>query len=194
MKRSVLASLLALSLSVSSAFAQTYTVDPASAEVKWSASKVAGKHNGHVSLRSGVLEMADGGLSGGEAVIDMTTIVVDDIQDPGMNAQLTSHLKSADFFDVENHPTASLKVTGVKPGAAEGQYEVTADLTIKGVTKPVTLPVDVRPAAEGVSISAKLTVDRTAYDIRYGSGKFFENLGDKMIHDTFDLEVSGSAK
>lgn len=186
--------LLAALLSASSAFAETYIVDPSTAEIKWNASKVAGKHNGRVGFKSGVVEMTDGKLSGGEVVIDMGAIVVDDIKDPDSNAKLTGHLKSPDFFDVEKHPMATLKVTDVKPGSGESWYEVMADLTIKGITKSVSFPAEVRQTAEGVIANAKLTIDRTEYDIRYGSGKFFENLGDKAIHDKFEIEVSGIAK
>lgn len=181
-------------LPASFVFAENYTVDTATAEIKWNASKITGKHNGRVGFKSGVIEMTDEKLSGGEVAIDMGTIVVDDIKDPGSNAKLTGHLKNPDFFDVEKHPIATLKITDVKPGDGESWYEVTADLTIKDITKSVSFPAEVKQAPEGVTVNTKLTIDRTEYDIRYGSGKFFENLGDKAIHDKFDIEVFGTAK
>ena len=88
-----------------------------------------------------------------------------------------------DFFGVATYPTATLKITNVGPG--EGGYTVTADLTIKGKAAPITFIAKM----EGGKTMAEITVDRTVYDVRYGSGKFFENLGDRMIYDNFDLVV-----
>lgn len=173
-------------------FAETYAVKPEASAVKWEATKVTGRHDGHVKVISGSIVFDGGVFKGGEAVVDTASITVDDIQDPESNAKLTRHLKSPDFFDAENFPQALIKVTSVEP-AGEVLYNVTADLTLKGITKSVTFPATVVKTPDGIQAAAEITVDRTQYDIRYGSGKFFENLGDRMIHDTFKLDVSISA-
>ncbi|MEP0305210.1 MAG: YceI family protein, partial [Maribacter dokdonensis] len=98
--------------------------------------------------------------------------------------KLEGHLKSADFFGVESNPTSKLVFTSVKP-MNDNSYTVTGDLTIKGITKPVTLVVSMFEN----KASATLKIDRTKYDIKYGSGSFFDNLGDKAIYDDFDLVV-----
>ncbi len=188
MKKIILV-LLSFVLVHAAAFAETYTVKPESSEVKWTATKVAGKHFGRINVASGTVEFADGKFSGGEAVIDTQSIVVDDIKSEGGNKILVGHLKNADFFDVETFPTASIKITGVKP-LGENLYDVTADLTIKNITQPVSFQANLEKTDAGVKADAKISVDRTLYDIRYGSGKFFESLGDKTIHDNFSLEVS----
>ena len=101
------------------------------------------------------------------------------------NSDRDAHLKSDDFFGTEAHPTAQLVITQVGVDAAGG-YQVTGDLTIKGITQPVSFPMTV---ADNTA-KASLKIDRTLYDIRYGSNNFFENLGDKAINNEFDLEVT----
>lgn len=190
MKKLILV-LVGLVMAQSLAFAESYAVKADASEVKWTATKVTGKHFGKINVQAGAIEFTDGQFSGGEAVIDTTSISVEDLQGGGKE-KLTKHLKSADFFDIQQFPTATIKITEVKP-AGENLYDVTADLTIKGITKPVTFQANVVKNESGVTAAAAISIDRTTYDIRYGSGKFFENLGDKTIHDTFTLDVSISA-
>ncbi|MBU3759245.1 MAG: YceI family protein [Candidatus Omnitrophica bacterium] len=193
MKKIILMTAFMLIGAVSPVFSETYRVSPESAKVRWDASKVTGKHWGHIPLVSGTIVFEGGQFVGGETVLDARSIAVDDIQDPESNAKLTRHLKSADFFDAEGFPEASLKITGVE-SRGEDNYLVTGDLTIKGVTQSVSFPAAVKMTAQGVQASAQITVDRTQYGIRYGSGKFFENLGDRLIHDEFQLTVEVSAE
>ena len=113
----------------------------------------------------------------------MTSLVDNDLEGD-YKGKLEGHLKSDDFFAVASHPTAKLVFTSVK-ASGKNSYEVTGDLTIKGITKSVTFDVSVY----GSKATATLKVDRAQYDVRYGSGSFFENLGDKTIYDEFDLVV-----
>ena len=101
----------------------TYNIDAANSTVKWVAKKVTGAHEGTVAVQSGNLEYTDGLLSGGEFTIDMTAIAVTDLKG-NMAGKLEGHLKSADFFDVENHPTATFKITSVTSRGVEGAYKV----------------------------------------------------------------------
>lgn len=170
----------------------TYNVDASQSTIKWIAKKVTGQHNGTISLKSGNLEYTDGMLSGGSFVIDMSTIEVLDLSG-NMKAKLTGHLNSADFFDVENHQEASFKITKVVSRGTPGSYKVEGDLTIKGITKELTLPiVQMQESEDGVTTSddIQIIIDRTDFDIRYGSGTFFGNLGDKTIYDDFELTVN----
>lgn len=188
MKKLIL-TLLALTLIQTAVFAEIYAVKSDSSEVRWTATKVTGKHFGTIQVLSGEIEFTDGQFLGGQAVIDTASMAVTDIQDEKMNTKLLNHLKSADFFDTESFPSATIKITEVKV-ISENLYDVTADLTIKNVTHPVDFKAVVAKTAEGIQATAMITVDRTLYDVRYGSGKFFENLGDKTIHDNFTLDVS----
>lgn len=152
--------------------------------VTWKGYKVTGEHNGSIKLQSGFLEMKGKKLIGGEFVVDMTTLSNNDLESGQGKEKLEGHLKSADFFGVDANPTSKLVFTSVKP-MNENSYTVTGDLTIKGITKPVTLVVSMFENKATVTVK----VDRTKFDIKYGSGSFFDNLGDKAIYDDFDLVV-----
>lgn len=191
MKKLILV-LLGLFLAQSVLFAETYTVNPDDSTVKWTATKVGGKHYGRINVSSGVIQFEGDKFVGGEAAIDMSSISVRDIKDEKGKKKLATHLKSADFFDSEKFPTSSIKITQVKQ-AAENFYDVTADVTIKGVTHPVRFQAEVRKTKRGIKSRATLVIDRSLFDVRYGSGKFFENLGDRLINDEFTLEVSVTA-
>jgi len=191
MKKIALFLFFSLAIAHTVVFAETYAVNTTESEVKWTGTKLIGKHFGKIGISSGVIQFSEGQFLGGEATIDTASLTVEDLQGSGKD-KLTNHLKSADFFDVEQFPTAAIEITEVKP-AGENLYDVTADLTIKNTTNPVSFQAQVERTESGVTASAIITIDRTAYDIRYGSGKFFENLGDKTIHDDFTLDVSISA-
>ena len=158
-------------------------VKPSESTITWKAYKVTGSHVGTISLKSGSLEFDGDKLAGGEFVVDMTTINTTDLTGDYKN-KLDGHLNSDDFFAVASNPTSSMVFTKVE-STGKNAYKVTGDLTIKGITKPITFDVSVY----GSKATATLKVDRTKYDVKYGSGSFFDNLGDKTIYDEFDLVV-----
>ena len=151
--------------------------------VTWKAYKVTGSHTGTVALKSGALMFDGDKLTGGEFVVDMPTLVSTGMEGDS-KGKLEGHLKSDDFFGVDNHATSKLVFTEVT-STGKNSYEVTGDLTIKGITKPVTFDVSIY----GSKATATVKVDRTNYDVKFRSGSFFEDLGDKMIYDEFDLVV-----
>ncbi|RNC85024.1 MAG: YceI family protein [Winogradskyella sp.] len=150
--------------------------------IEWTGKKVTGQHVGTINFESGMLAFDGDNLVGGEFVIDMTTITVTDLTGKG-KANLEGHLKSDDFFGVAAHNTATLKITNVSKHKKD--YEVIGNLTIKGITKPINFTL----VMEANSASAKVTVNRAEFDVRYGSPSFFNNLKDKAIYDNFDLDV-----
>ncbi len=188
MKKSPLSVVLALVFGAS-AMATTPVADEKVAvktgesKVTWKAYKVTGSHTGTVVLKEGALVFDEGTLTGGEFVVDMTSLISTDLEGE-YKQKLEGHLKSDDFFGVAQHPTSKLVFTDVK-ASGKNSYEVTGDLTIKGITKPVTFDVSIY----GNKATATLKVDRARYNVRYGSGSFFDNLGDKTIYDEFDLVV-----
>lgn len=164
--------------------AQSKTVDVEKSTIKWVGEKVAGAHEGNIQFKSGELNLDGDKVQGGTFVVDMTTITNTDLSDPEWNGKLVGHLKSDDFFGVEKYPVSMLVLD--KGGKlTKEESEITGKLTIKGKEHPVTI----KAKKDGDVVSAKVEVDRTLYDIRYGSGKFFDNLGDKMIKDIFKLEI-----
>jgi len=164
--------------------AQTVKVDAAKSSIDWLGKKVTGEHAGTIDLKSGELKLDGGAIAGGEFVVDMTSIKNTDLTDAEWNGKLVGHLKSDDFFGVETYPEAKLVIT--KATAFSGdKATATGDLTIKGATHPVTFDV----TKDGKTYTAEITVDRSKYDVRYGSKSFFDNLGDKVIYDEFYLTV-----
>lgn len=182
--------MLILAMTVGMAASATEPIDGEKKDVKleeskvtWKAYKVTGSHTGTVNLTEGHLEFDGDKLIGGAFTVDMTSLVSTDLQGE-YKGKLEGHLKSDDFFGVEAHPTSSLVFTSVE-ASGKNSYTVTADLTIKGITEPVTFDLSVY----GSKATAALKVDRAKYNVRYGSGSFFDNLGDKTIYDEFDLIV-----
>lgn len=167
----------------------TMSVDTDQSYVTWKAYKVTGQHYGTVKLKSGNLEYTDDMLSGGSFVLDMTTISVDDISG-NMADKLRGHLMSDDFFSVEKHPEATFNITKVVSRGKPGDYRITGNLTIKDYTEEIRFNAMLEEGDDMTSGTAEIKLDRTNYNIRYGSGTFFQNLGDKTIYDEFDLDVN----
>ncbi len=149
--------------------------------ITWKGYKVTGSHVGTVAIKSGSLIFKDGELKGGEIIINMKSIASTDL-DGEYKGKLEGHLKSDDFFGVEKFPTATLTLTKVKFNG-KNAYTATGDMTIKGITNPVDLTISVY----GNKANATVKIDRSKYDVRYGSTSFFDGLKDKAIYDEFDL-------
>lgn len=174
------------------------SVDPSASKFLWTATKVTGEHTGGVPVKSGTINAADGTLRGAEVTMDMTGITCLDIENEGANAKFVGHLKGADFFEVDKHPTAVFKITNVEPirdaAAGKPNYKVTGDLTIKGITKPTTFDCLFWMDGRTARAAASFTFDRGQYDIKYRSGTFFPEIGDKAISDLVSLTFDVTAK
>lgn len=165
-------------------FAQELTVDTKKSTFKWHGEKVTGEHFGTIDLKEGILVWKNNKITGGKMIIDMTSITNTDIEDAGYNAKLVGHLKSDDFFGVEKYPTAKLEIKS-SDAFKDNKATVKAELTIKGITHPIEFEAQ----KQNNWFMAEIVVDRSKYDVRYGSGSFFDNLGDKTIYDDFTLTV-----
>ncbi len=185
MKKSILLFVATALFAVSSAYSQTYQVNADNAIVKWHGEKVTGEHNGEIQLKEGSFTVENNKITAGNFVIDMSTITNEDIEDKENREKLLGHLKSDDFFGVAKYPTAKLKITG-SSAFINDVATVSGNLTIKESTHPVEFEVSRNES----TYSAELTIDRSKYDVRYGSKSFFDGLGDKMIYDDFDLNIS----
>lgn len=161
-----------------------YMLNTQSSTVEWSGKKiVGGAHNGTVGVESGSLTIVEG-VASGEFVMDMTTI-----KDADGSAGLEGHLKNEDFFDVETHPTATLVLNNVEV-VTGGEVEVTGDLTIKGITNPITFTATFSQEGTQTMVASDFMLDRTLWDIRYGSAKFFADIADKAIDDMMGFSLS----
>lgn len=176
---------LALSLSTS-VFAASQKVDAAKSSVKWLAKKVTGQHTGTIAIKEGNLVVDKDKITSGKVVIDMNSIVDLDLTDAGYNAKLIGHLKSPDFFEVATFPTAELAINKVDSNG--NSYTFSGNLTIKGITNPASFTATSVKVGKTTTYTGTLAIDRSKFNVRYGSKSFFDNLGDKVINDEFTLD------
>ncbi|NJB82435.1 YceI family protein [Wenyingzhuangia aestuarii] len=176
-KSGILAVLAVFTMSLT-AHAGKKPIDVKKSTIKWVGKKVTGQHNGTIAFKSGEVVLKEGKLVGGTFVVDMSTINTLDLTGDYKN-KLDGHLKSDDFFGVASHPTATFVITSVDGNTVKG------DLTIKGHTEKQAFTL----VKKGKVISGDVSVDRTKFDIRYGSKSFFDNLKDKAINDEFELAI-----
>lgn len=159
-------------------------VSTSASKVVWLAKKVTGEHNGTVAISKGSLSVDGNKLVGGNFTIDLKSIVCKDLTDPTYNQKFITHITSGDFFEVEKFPTANFVITKVVGN------QISGNMTVKGITKAITFPAQISVTGGKVAATANITLDRTDYNIKYGSKKFFESIGDKAIYDDFALTVS----
>jgi polyisoprenoid-binding protein YceI len=176
---------LVVVLSTLSVTAQTKKVNTSTSTINWVGKKVTGAHEGTINLKDGALVFKGKKLVGGTFVVDMTSMIVTDLKAGQGKEKLEGHLKADDFFGSDKFETATLVFKKLVT-KAPNVYTVTGDLTIKGITKPVTFDL----ATTTNTATANVKIDRTKYDIKYGSGSFFDSLGDKAINDNFDLAIA----
>ena len=172
---------------------KNFKIIAAQSNIDWIGRKVKGSHNGTISVKDGTLVLNDNQLLSGNFVADTTSIKILDITDPATNAQLAGHLASADFFASEQYPEAQFVITSAEP-AEKGTYLINGDLTIKEITHPIAFSAQVYTSNSTLTVSGKIIVDRTKYNMKFRSGNFFQNLGDNLIYNNFELNVNITAK
>ena len=161
-------------------------VDLTTSMMTWKGTKPTGEHNGTVALKSGGLVVENGVLKEGEFVIDMSTIKNSDMARSEGAGKIEGHLKAPDFFDIAMYPTSTFVITSVSD--VEGKLAVTGNLTIKDVTKSITIPATIS-AEEGVTTftSDLFNIDRADFNVKYGSKRWIEGLKDKFIDDLVEM-------
>ncbi|MEQ8715915.1 MAG: YceI family protein [Cyclobacteriaceae bacterium] len=204
----------AMEVADATASAETFTVDTNLSKVTWNGYKPTGKHNGTINISDGSIAVEGSAISSASFTIDITSLTVLDIPaDDESNGKLTGHLMSDDFFDAENHPTATFEVVDVAEYAADmaiedkEQFEteftpasaseimvanpthmITGNLTMRGVTKSVSFPAAVTLADGGVTATANFNIDRTAWNLAYGDeANAVDKAKDKFIYNTVNV-------
>jgi len=167
-----------------------FIIDTKETVVAWKGSSVEGAHTGYVYISKGELMIENGQLMGGTVEVDMSTIEGDDHRSDN---NLIKHLKDPDFFDVKKFPFSTIAITRVESTNNENKT-VTGNLTIKGITHPITFPARIEVKSGIVKANGKLVIDRTKWDVRYNSGKFYDNLADKTISDSIEFNIKIVAK
>ncbi|MBW7845130.1 MAG: YceI family protein [Bacteroidia bacterium] len=163
-----------------------YKLNLTESTFKWTGKKVTTSHWGHVKFSNATFNIENKKFKGGEFVMDMTTIDNRDMQGE-YSDKLVNHLKSDDFFSTAKFPTSTLKTKSVSAiaGAKAGSpnYNIVADLTIKGITKEVSFPAQIIITNDKVIANAEFEIDRTLYDITY------KGMADNLIHNNFTVNV-----
>ena len=173
-----------------------YQVETSKSKIHWNGKKVTGEHTGTLSLFGGEVFEYNDQLISANMTIDMNSIVCTDLTNEQWNKKLVDHLKSDDFFSVEKHPESEFKTTAfeaMKEDENGNNYQITGVLTIKGISHEISFPARVSTSGSGLTAVGSAKIDRTKYDIKYGSGSFFKGLGDNMIYDDFEITFELSA-
>ncbi len=168
-----------------------FNVDTKASKVYWTGKKVSGEHTGYLSLGNGTVFVTGNQVVGADINLKMSSIEVTDLTGAWKD-KLVDHLKSEDFFSIEKYPNATFKISSVTNSGS--QQKVVGDLTIKGITHEISFPAKVILREGMVTASGTAIIDRTKWDIKYGSGQFFSDLGDSMISDEFEIKFELVAK
>lgn len=175
-------------VATSEAAATKYMVNATESVIEWTGYKPTGKHNGTIKIGSGSFTVNNGTLESGSFMINMNSLA-----DSEANAKLEGHLKSADFFDVEKHASADFEVTGFE--IVDGKSMLSGNLTLKDTKNNVTFPVTTTEDGDTFTLTSEMfTIDRSKWNVQYGSKSFFDDLGDKFINDDIELKVTVKAK
>lgn len=170
----------------------SFTTDKGTTEldragIVWTGKKLTGSHTGTLNFSRTDLQFKEDVLVSALFEVDMTSLKNTDLDEESAG-KLVGHLSSDDFFGIKDHPTASFTSTSIE-AMKDGNYKITGNMSIKGVTNSETFEVNVRGKGGVYQANADIMIDRTKYGVKYGSGTFFENLGDKAIFDEFNLTI-----
>lgn len=173
---------------------ETFKADTKLSSLEWTGKKLTGEHSGIIMLTAGEIKISNDAVIGGTFEIDMASLVDKDLQDPAYKAKLEGHLKSAEFFDVAKFPKAKYEITSVTPlkDAKEGAFthHVKGNLMLKDKTNPVEFDAVIKMADGKVACVGTATIDRSKFDVKYGSKSFFPEIGDKIIYDEFKVKFN----
>jgi polyisoprenoid-binding protein YceI len=164
-----------------------FKIQKSSSTVNWTGKKVLGLHTGSINIAEGFIEITDNLIKSGEIQMDMTSIVITDIEDKKTHDDFLAHLNNDDFFSVDKFNIAKLAISGSEK-TDNNKLKVEGVLTIKDISHPVSFVASVEIFSDLLHSLGEITIDRTLYNIRYGSGKFLQNLGDSLIYDDFVLQ------
>ena len=171
--------------------ADTLQVDMENSQIKWIGRKVTGEHSGTLNLSGGWVVLDKNSINSGKFIFDMASISNTDIESPEWKQKLEDHLKSEDFFHTDSFPHAILEIKGRQSLIIENSKisdQILADLTIRGITHEIKFPFDLTQSQNNFNAEGSVDIDRTLYNIQYKSGKFFDELGDKLIYDNFTVQ------
>ena len=172
-------------------------VDTQASSIHWVGTKPGGSHHGTIGIKEGSLAINGTEVASGSFIIDMNAIVNEDLTDQKMNEMLVNHLKSADFFDVEKYPTSSFAITKVEAVAGNDSitHRISGNLKMKDVEKNITFDAKITKEGDAYkAVTIPFTINRTQWNVQYGSKSIFADLKDKFIDDNIELQITIIAK
>jgi len=151
---------------------EKYTITPENSKIEFIGAKVTGQHHGEFKKFSGTIDF------GGAPEKSRVSITIDSNSIETDTADLTKHLKTADFFDVAKHPEAKFESTEIKPGGEKGAtHAVTGNLTLHGVKKSITFPATIAVSPGVVTVESSFAINRKDFGINYAGA------ADNLIRD-----------
>ena len=187
MKKLILLTVVSILIGFNIQGQETYQISQENSTIEWVGEKVSGAHSGYINLQNAFFLFEEEKFVGGEFNIDMNSIKCTDIENPKYAAKLEEHLKDPDFFNSSKYPNSNFKITNIIFDGTS--YIITGDITIKEITQEIKFPAQFENDGDLFHANALLKIDRTKHDIKYGSGSFFDDLGDRMIYDEFTLKI-----
>ena len=175
----------------------TLYVNLENSKINWTGRKVTGEHTGTLNLADGWIIMQQDSLMGGKLIFDMTSINNTDLESPEWKKKLEDHLMAEDFFFADSFPHAVLEIKNhhqTVDESSEVNNQIIANLTIRGITHEINLPLEISQTKSVHNAEGTIEIDRTLFNIRYKSGTFFADLGDRMIYDNFTIQFSLQTK
>lgn len=169
-------------------------VDTKSSSIHWTGSKVGGSHHGTIGIKNGEIAINGQDVASGSFVIDMNQIVDEDLTDKKTNEMLVGHLKSEDFFDVAKYPESSFVITKVEAVANANDsvtHMISGNLKLKDVDKNITFPAKVTKEGNVYkAVTLPFTIDRTQWNVKYGSKTLFADLKENIVNDNIELQIT----
>ena len=187
MKKLILLTVVSILIRFNVQGQETFKISPEKSTIEWLGEKVTGAHSGFINLQSAFFLIEDEKFVGGEFIIDMNSIKCTDIENRTYASKLEEHLKDPDFFNSSKYPTSNFKISNIIFDGTS--YMITGNITIKEITQQITFPAKFENDGDIFHANATLKIDRTKHDIKYGSGSFFDDLGNRMIYDEFTLKI-----
>lgn len=187
MKKLILLTVVSILIGFNIKGQETFQISQENSTIEWVGEKVSGAHSGYINLQNAFFLFEEEKLVGGEFNIDMNSIKCTDIENPKYAAKLEEHLKDPDFFNSTKYPTSNFKITNIIFDGTS--YIISGNITIKEISQEIIFPAKFENDGDLFHANATLKIDRTKHDIKYGSGSFFDDLGDRMIYDEFTLKI-----
>ena len=175
----------------------TLRIDLDNSKITWIGRIITGEHSGTLDLSESWIIAEDNIIKNGQLLFDMNSINTTDIESIEWKLKLDNHLKNEDFFAADSFPYAILNINEsqlIDNESIINNYIINAELTIRGISNSISFPISLTKTNNIFSAQGEVDIDRTLYNIKYKSSKYFLDLGDKIIYDMFSVQFTLQTK